>query len=284
VNPIENNWIVQNLQNALDTWNRILAEILAIILQSPKDFRGGGIWNVITTINGGLQAVGLALLVLFFAMSVFKTASNVSELKRPEAAVKMFIRFAVAKAAISHGMELLMTIFSVCQSMLATVGRSLGGFTNMTAALPTEVATAIAEAGFMESIPLWIVTMLGGIFILVLSFLMLLTIYGRFFRLYIMTAIAPIPLSTFAGEATSHYGKSFLKSYVGVCMEGVIVMLACVIFSAYASSPPDMPPAVADASAVMLVWDYVVELIFNLLVLLGTIKISERVTKELLGL
>jgi hypothetical protein len=159
----------------------------------------------------------------------------------------------------------------------------LGGFTDMTATLPTEVATAITEAGFMESIPLWIVTMLGGIFILVLSFLMLLTIYGKFFRLYIMTAIAPIPLSTFAGEATSHYGKSFLKSYVGVCMEGVVVMLACVIFSAYASSPPALP-VVADASAVTLVWGYIIELVFNLLVLLGTIKISERVTKELLGL
>lgn len=216
-------------------------------------------------------------------MGIFKTASNVSELKRPESAVKMFIRFAIAKAAITHGMDLLIAIFTICQGILGTVGRSLAGLESLTATLPDYVATSITEVGFFESIPLWIVTLLGSLFIIVLSFLMLLTIYGRFFRLYIMTAISPIPLSTFAGEPTSHYGKSFLKSYVGVCMEGVIVMLACVIFSAYASSPPDMPPG-ADVTAVMVVWDYVVELVFNLLVLLGTIKISERVTKELLGL
>lgn len=191
-----------------------------------------------------MQAVGLALLVLFFAMGIFKTAGNVSELKRPEAAVKMFIRFAIAKAAISHGMELMITIFTVCRSILATVGPGLGGMSGLTATLPDYVAQSITEVGFFENIPLWIVTLPESLFILVLS---------------------------------------FLKSYVGVCMEGVVVMPACVIFSAYASAPPQLPPG-PDVTAVMVVWDYIVELVFNLLVLLGTIKISERVTKELLGL
>lgn len=280
---MENNWIVQNLQRALETWNTVLQEIVNIITQSPQEFRGGGIWQVVSGINGGLQAVGLALLVLFFAMSIFKTASNVSELKRPEAAVKMFIRFAIAKGAISHGMELLITIFTICQSVLASVSSNVGDLTGMSATLPDHVAQSITEVGFFESIPLWIVTLLGSIFVTVLAFLMLFTIYGRFFRLYIMTAIAPIPLSTFAGEPTSHFGKTFLKSYIGVCMEGVIVMVACAVFSAYASSPPQ-PPVTEDITAVMVVWDYIIELIFNLLVLLGTIKITERVTKELLGL
>ena len=258
-------------------------EILTIILQSPEDFRGGTIWNVIASINGGLQAVGLALLVLFFAMSIFKTASNVSELKRPESAVKMFIRFAISKMAISHGMELLIGIWTITQSILASVVRSLSDLSNMQAALPAEVAQSITDAGFFESIPLWMITLLGSIFIIVLSFMMLLVIYGRFFRLYMMTAIAPIPLSTFAGEGTSHFGKSFLKSYVGVCMESVIVMVACIIFAAYSSATPE-PPYPGYTSAAIMVWDYVLELIFSLLVLLGTIKISERLTKELLGL
>jgi len=260
-----------------------LLEILTIILQSPEDFRGGSIWNVITAINGGLQAVGLALLVLFFAMSIFKTASNVSELKRPESAVKMFIRFAISKMAISHGMELLVSIFTISQSVLGTIARSLNDLSDMQAALPAEVATSITEAGFFESIPLWMITLLGSIFIIVLTFMMLLVIYGRFFRLYMMTAIAPIPLSTFAGEGTSHFGKSFLKSYIGVCLESVIVMVACIIFAAYSSATPE-PPHPGYTSAAIMTWDYIIELIFSLLVLLGTIKISERLTKELLGL
>ena len=55
------NWIVGNLQNALDTWNGKMSEIYTIITQSPADFKGGAIWNIILNINGALQAIGLAL-------------------------------------------------------------------------------------------------------------------------------------------------------------------------------------------------------------------------------
>ena len=134
----------------------------------------------------------------------------------------------------------------------------------------------------MDSIPLWIVTLLGSLLITVLSFIMILTVYGRMFKLYMYTALAPVPLATFAGEPTQNIGKNFVHSYAGVCLEGAIIALACIIFSVFAASPP----AVADSSlsAVNIVWNYVAELIFNLLVLVGAIKASDRIVKEMMGL
>ena len=82
------NWIVGNLQNALDTWNGKLSEIYTIVTQNPSDFHGGTIWNIILNINGALQAIGFALLVLFFVVGVVKTCTNFSEIKRPEQALK----------------------------------------------------------------------------------------------------------------------------------------------------------------------------------------------------
>ena len=131
-------------------------------------------------------------------------------------------------------------------------------------------------------IPLWIVTLLGSLFITVLSFLMILTVYSRFFSLYMYTAIAPIPLSTFAGEGTSSVGKQFLKSYAGVCLQGAIIVLACIIYSVFAASPPEVSDT--SLSAVQIVWNYVGEMIFNLLVLVGAVRMSERIVKEMLGL
>lgn len=147
--------------------------------------------------------------------------------------------------------------------------------------LPTEIVEKIEEVGFWESIPLWAVTLLGGLVIIVLSFVMILTVYARLFKLYMYTAIAPIPLSTFAGETTSHVGKNFLRSYAGVCLEGAIIALACVIFSIMAASPPAVD---ADVSAVTAVWSYIGELVFNLLVLVGAVKMSDRIVKEIMGL
>ena len=190
-------WIVSNLNAALSTWNDKLAEIWSLLTESPQTFKGGQVWGVMTGIHGALQAIGYGLLVLFFAVGVMKTCGSFVEVKKPEHALKLFIRFALAKGAVTYGLELM------------------------------------------------------------------------------------LPLSTFAGEPTSSVGKNFIRSYAGVCLQGVVIALSCIIFSAISSSPPAVDTG---ASVVTAVWTYVGELAFNLLVLVGAIKGCDRIVKEIMGL
>ena len=278
---MSDNWVVQNLQNALDTWNSKLAEIWQILTQSPETFKGGGIWQVIVQIHGALQAIGYALLVLFFVVGVVKTCGSFTEVKRPEHALKIFIRFAITKGVVTYGLELMMALFNIIQGVTSTIMQTAGFGSTEDTVLPDEIIEAVEDCGFFESIPLWAVPLIGGLFITVLSFIMIMSVYGRFFRLYLYTAIAPIPLSSFAGEPSQNIGRSFLKSYAAVCLEGAIVVLACIIFSLFASSPPVVNP---DAAAVTMVWSYIGELIFNMLVLVGAVKMSDRVVREMMGL
>ena len=278
---MSDNWVVQNLQNALDTWNSKLAEIWQILTQSPETFKGGGIWQVIVQIHGALQAIGYALLVLFFVVGVVKTCGSFTEVKRPEHALKIFIRFAIAKGVVTYGLELMMALFNIIQGVISTIMQTAGFGSTEDTVLPDEIIEAVEDCGFFESIPLWAVTLIGGLFITVLSFIMIMSVYGRFFRLFLYTAIAPIPLSSFAGEPSQNIGRSFLKSYAAVCLEGAIVVLACIIFSLFASSPPVVDP---NAAAVTMVWSYIGELIFNMLVLVGAVKMSDRVVREMMGL
>lgn len=275
------NWVVQNLVNALETWNSKLAEIWQIITQSPETFKGGDIWNVIVSINGALQAIGYALLVLFFVVGVVKTCGSFVEVKKPEHALKLFIRFAIAKGVITYGLELMMALFEIMQGVMSTIMNAAGFGQPQQTVLPEEIVTAVEDCGFFESIPLWAVTLIGGLFITVLSFIMIMSVYGRFFRLYLYTAIAPVPLASFAGEPTQNVGKSFMKSYAAVCLEGAVIVLACIIFSVFAASPPVVD---ADAAAVTMVWSYIGELIFNMLVLVGAVKMADRVVREMMGL
>ena len=248
---MSDSWVVQNLQNALNTWNEKLTEVWQLVSQSPESFKGGAIWSVVQNIHGGLQAVGLALLVLFFVTGVMKTCGSLAETKRPEVAVKLFIRFALAKAAVTYGMELMMALFNIVQGVISSIMSSAGFGTAQQTVLPQEIIDAVEDCGFLESIPLWAVTLIGGLFITVLSFVMIMTVYGRFFKLYLYTAIAPVPLSAFAGEPSQNVGRSFLKSYAAVCLEGAIIVLACVIFSVFASSPPTIN---SSAAPVTMVW------------------------------
>ena len=276
------NWIVDNLNSALGTWNGKLAEIWQLLSTTPEEFKGGGVWTVIQGINGALQAIGCALLVLFFVMGIVKTCSSFTELKKPEMVFKCFIRFVLAQAAVTHGMELMTALFKVAQGMISTIMTASGMSVLTDTTLPDEMVTIIEDVGFLESIPLWAITLLGSLFIWVLSLIMILTVYSRFFKLYLATAIAPIPMASFAGQPSSSIGVAFLKSYAAICLEGCIIVLACVIFSAFTTTPP----AIADdtLAAATIVWNYVGEVIFNMLVLVGCIKMSDRLIRELMGL
>ena len=228
-----------------------------------------------------MQAIGFALLVLFFVIGVVKTCGSFAEVKKPEHALKLFIRFALAKGLITYGMDLMLALFDISQGIISDIKTSSGLGSASTTALPDEMVTAIESCGFFESIPLWAVTLIGSLLVTVLSFIMIMTVYGRFFKLYMYTALAPIPLSTFAGEPTQNVGKSFFKSYCTVLLEGAVIILSCIIFSLFASSPPVVD---TDASAVTMVWKYLGELIFNMLILVGTIKMSDRIIREMMGL
>ena len=278
---MSDNWVVQNLENALETWNSKLSEIWQLLTTSPQEFKGGSIWSVMVNINGAVQAIGLALLVLFFVVGVVRTCGSFTDVKKPEHALKLFIRFAIAKGVITYGLELMLALFNIVQGTISTIMTSAGFGTPNQTTLPAEMVTTIESCGFFESIPLWAVTLIGGLFITVLSFIMIMTVYGRFFKLYMYTALAPIPLSTFAGEPSQNVGKSFIKSYCAVLLEGAVIVLACIIFSLFASTPPVVNP---DAAAVTQVWSYVGELVFNMLVLVGAIKMNDRIIREMMGL
>ena len=250
------------MNSSLETWNGKLAEIWTLISETPENFKGGAIWGVIVEINGGLKAVAYALLVLFFVMGVVKTCGSFTELRKPEMALKCFVRFVLAQAAVESGMELLTLLFSVAQDAISSIMASSGLTSVAAATLPDSMIDTIKSVSFIESIPLWAITLLGSLFIWVLSLTMVLTVYSRFFKLYMATALAPIPLASFAGQPSSGVGVAFLKTYAGICLEGCVIVLACVIFSAFATTPPALT---ADGTAAAtIVWNYVGELIYNM--------------------
>ena len=259
-----------------------MSEIWALLTQTPQNFKGGDIWTAVSGIHTAMVGIGYGLLVLFFAMGIFQSAASFRDFQRPEFALRHFIRFLLAKVAVGSCMEIMTAIFSVCGGIVATVMNGMGGSVSTAATLPGEIVTAIEGLGLLESIPLWLVSLLGSLFITVMSFILLLTVYGRFFRLYMFTALAPLPLASFAGEGTAASGKAFLKSYIGVCMEGAVIVLACLIYSAFLSS--SSPAVDASLPAVTMAWQYIGQLIFNMLILTGLVKGADRIVKEMLGL
>ncbi|MBP3810785.1 MAG: hypothetical protein IKP14_08430 [Clostridiales bacterium] len=270
------------LYQGLEYLGDMLAEMWALLTTSPQAFKDGAIWGIITSINGVLGAIGTALLVLFFTVGVIKTCGSFAELKKPETAVKVFIRFIIAKWLIDNCLSILVNFVTIVQSIITSVTSASSIGTALEFAIPSDVQTTFEGIGILDgAIPVWAVCFISHLAMIVISIVLLLTVYGRFFRIYMYTAIAPIPLSTMAGQPTENIARSFLKSYAGVCLQGVVIVLACVIFTAFAGSMPEMDTS---AEPLEMVWKYVSGLIFNMLILLGLVKGSDRIIHDMMGL
>lgn len=279
---MKNKAIIENLEISINLWNDKLAEIWTLLTTSPESFKGGGIWAAIQQIYGAIQSVGYALLVLFFLVGVLRSTTGPQDLRRPETIIKLFLRLAIAKAVISYGMNILIAIMQIPQGMVVRTLTSAGlTGTEIAAVLPDEMQEAISAVGFLDAIPLWAVALICRFIIMALSFVLILTVYGRFFRFYMFAALAPIPLAGLAGEGTHQMAWGFFKNYFAVCVEVLVIAIACVIYSAIVSAPPAFD---SSTEAVTQVWGYMGDIIFNMLVLVGTVKMCDRMAHELLGI
>ena len=120
--------------------------------------------------------------------------------------VKVFVRFAIAKAVINNCLKLMVNFVTIVQSVIAKVAASSKIGTALEFSIPTKVKTTMEGVGILDgAIPLWAVCFIAHIAFIVVGIILLLTVYGRFFRIYMYTAIAPIPLSTMAGQPTDAF-------------------------------------------------------------------------------
>ena len=142
--------IVGNLQNSLDTWNGKLGEIWQLVSQTPENFKGGTIWQVIVNIHGALQAIGLALLVIFFITGVIKTCGSFTEAKKPEHAFKLFVRFAIAHLVVTYGLDLMLNLFQIVQGITNTIMQTAGMGNSIQAVMPPEIILSVFNIGFLK--------------------------------------------------------------------------------------------------------------------------------------
>ena len=140
---LNQNWIVENLNNAFSTWNGKLGELWGLVTTGPQTFKGGAVWSVMQTLHNGMVGIGYALVVLFFAISLCKNTMNFHELKRPEAAIHYFLRFVAAKALVGYGMDIMLNVFSICNGIVTDMADSMGGISEAMVSLPAEMQTAI---------------------------------------------------------------------------------------------------------------------------------------------
>jgi hypothetical protein len=289
--------IVDLLQNGLNLWNTFFGDIQAQLQTTPDAFAGGGPWSLVSQINHGLQGIGYGLLILFFLLSFFKTTTNFKELSLQQI-IGWMVRFILVKFLIDYSIDLLNFIISISMGVNSVIFQFSGTF--MEAQVPQDVinaAQAVTDAGFgerllalLQGIPLALLAFIGVAVIWVAGIIMVVVVYLRFFKVFIYSAIAPIPLSVFGSPETSTTGKHFLKAYAAVCLEICVIALACVIYNAIMSNSAlmfDSWTSMGGNSVNDQFWgvtlNYVLSMAIQTILLATVVVSSNRFIKEIIG-
>ena len=289
--PSIEDFLINILNGAIKVWNDCFAEIARILTTAPQDFRiafgstspAGTVWPFIVSANGYFQAIGAPLMVIFFFTGVVKT-TTFQEIKRPESAVRMIFRFIIGQFIVTQGFNVTCTVFGLMSKMtsdvLATSGVSLSASIDL---LPTD----LLSFGFLTTfnslawLLLIIIAGIAALVIIVLAYVILLSVYARFFKLYVYAAFSPIPLASFGGDqSTWSIGQNFIKSFLAVMLEGVVVMLSLCIFAIMINT--STPPSGSGWGFFFM--GLLLPMLFKFFLLFGTLKVSSKLARELLGL
>lgn len=273
INYVFGDWADDMLNSALQSWSEKQQEMWSLLTGSLTGYNGGGIWSIIENVFGVLQGIGYALITIFFFMGMIKTYSSYLEVKRPEQGVKILVRFVVAKALVTYADDLMSAIFDIVRGVIAEVAEA-GNMRVSNLSVPDNVTEAISDAGLIEGLEIWVVALIGSLVITVLSWIILLTIYGRLFKLFCYYAVAPLALSTASGEPTQHIATAYIKSFAGVALEGLVIVIACIIYNGFVSTSDPT------GDGMTLVWNYLLNVIFNMLVLVGTISAADQMVQR----
>lgn len=283
----------------LNIWQGMFADMFVHLRTAPSEFGGGAVWDVITNINEGLKGIGYGLLILFFLMSLFKTTTNFKEISLQNV-IGWIVRFLLVKIFIDYSMMILEFFISISMGVNNVIF-TMGSTALVNVEMPQGLVEAAQEFSqgnplevilmALETVPLFLLSFISIIVVFVAGIVLIVTVYLRFFKVFIFTALAPVPLSTFGSTETSSIGKHFLKSYAAICLEICIITIACVIFNALMSSNVmifDSWKYVGDTEwAGKQFWDQAVNFIFTLAlqsVILTTAVIGvNKMARDLIG-
>lgn len=290
-------------------WNAIIACVLKQILEFDIMSWGGGsadgaggAWTLASSIHDALLGFGSGLAVVFWAISFFRYIDSFHKIDFREAA-GWILRFAVILVIMNETM-LIMRLFldlasEINQSMLNV------GYSNMDLKMevPPELLNAVESVNtngniievltaFFESIPISLFYFLLLGIILCCGVVIMVVLFMRYFKLYIYTALAPIPLSTLAGSTSTEVGKHFLKAWASVCLEICVITAAVLIFMASIAggTQADILPFLGNADGTggasdlwSLSLNWGLSVLVKSVLLVSVIKGSDRIMEKIIG-
>lgn len=279
--PITTNMTVDFLQKVIETWNSYYSKTTGLLTKNPAHMFNGVWSNVVIEAENTTKAVGMALLVCFFFIGLARSYVDLQELRRPEKIFGIFLRYALSVVVVGNFHKILVNIENIIRYTSVSIVNSIGT-ADASVQIPEALIDKINELSTLQSIMIFIVIVVLGLGIVIEGIFIYIIVLTRFFKVYMYFIVAPIPLSSIAAENTAHIAKSFIKNFIAVCLQGLTIGIACMLFSGIMSfmGTPDIS---SSDSAMSMVLGWLVETLAMLTVFAVVVKAADSLAKDFVG-
>ena len=198
------------------------------IAQNPASGSIGG-WQTVSALYVTFSGIAVSLTCLFFVIGWCRESIDIRTDFTLENMFRFFIRFILTSQAIVYGLNLIRDFMELIAVLTAGIATPM-----------VEVSSDGVFTGVMDNlegaeclVP-GLLFLLGGIIgaavVLVCSIKIMLAVFSRFFRIFVIVPFAPVALSTFAGgQGLFQTGSAWIKTFMGYLLEIVVIAIALAL-------------------------------------------------------
>ena len=271
--------ILALLEMVFAFWNNQVSLVFAMLGQTPAEFKGGGPWNAIMSVQPIFVAVGSSLVVIFFVIGFCSESVDVKEEMRFEVILRMLIRLAISEWFVINSITIMKAFFASIGNWVKTL--SFNSSANLS--INSTEAEVIKNLGFGEGLLMLILASLLAIIIIICGFFLIYTVYFRFLRLLVIVPMGAVAFSTMSGNRTvSHTMVTYCRYFLAVCFEAVTMALAIIVCNAFINAGlPTFTSSYADWTKTLI---YLCEMTFAIALTVGSVKGAQNLTSKVFGL
>jgi MFS family permease len=232
------NWILATLQASIAFFDARMSQLYDVLMLDPISYQNGTIWTTVSKIYDALMGPAVSILIIGFYIALIHDSGEFIKTRHFGSVGWTFILLYITASLLLGGKYILLLIFWCFKEILQTVtGPNGTNFLDLSwVELPKQVKLATSGLGATKATLFFIVVLIFALVIMVCSFTIIMVVYGRLFNIYLHLAVAPLALACGAAGPFRSTFVSYLKSFVGVCLQGVVIVIVCMVFSAFANN------------------------------------------------
>ena len=225
--------IMGNLTGVFDSVNSRVGEIATDVGMTPASF-SPGIFSMIRSVSETVIIPIAGLILTFIACyELIQLIIEHNNLSNFETWIifKWIFKTFVAVTLISNCFNIVMAVFDVCQSVISQSGGIIGASTSVSDEAIVAMEATLSTYGVGTLLGIYLMSFVIQLTLWILSIVIFVIVYGRMIEIYLMTSLAPIPLSTFGSREQSQTGQNYLRSLFALGFQGFLIIICVGIYA-----------------------------------------------------